>query len=144
MARWASAGLPEDLLARMRAVAIVTADLPGGQLGAYLGEGDSPSFAAQKSGQSPTRIVIDSDAAGHGWFLDKTPGLGEEFVPGTTPAALQAVSPAAVDRIDLLSVVAHELGHLAGLPDVDLTSSGVMHRSLRTGTRVLPTAESRV
>ena len=55
-------------------------------------------------------IYVDWDAAGAGWFIDTTPWDAEEF-----DSAGQAISDAARDRVDLLSVLVHELGHLLGL-----------------------------
>jgi hypothetical protein len=64
-------------------------------------------------------IIIDSNAAGYGWALGAV------------------VSP---HKVDLLTVVCHELGHLIGLSDVDtLTHPGdVMDATLTPGTRRLP------
>jgi hypothetical protein len=41
--------------------------------------------------------------------------------------------------MDLLTVVVHELGHIAGLGD-RRDSSSVMHRDLRSGVRRIPSA----
>jgi hypothetical protein len=51
---------------------------------------------------------------------------------------LRAIDPRAVDRIDLLSVVEHELGHIAGLDDTDLLAGGLMDRTLSRGIRRNP------
>ena len=48
---------------------------------------------------------------------------------------MQAVDPQAVDHIDLLTVVEHELGHIAGLGDLDAMSDDVMNGVLGTGVR---------
>jgi hypothetical protein len=50
---------------------------------------------------------------------------------------LRAVDRRAVDRIDLLTVVEHELGHIAGLQDVASDRVGLMKGTLDTGTRRL-------
>jgi hypothetical protein len=47
---------------------------------------------------------------------------------------LHAVDPRAVDRIDLLTVVEHELGHVAGLDDLDSANSPMAERP-GTGVR---------
>jgi hypothetical protein len=61
-------------------------------------------------------IVIDIDAAGWGWSLDPS-------------------SPVAPGSIDLLSVLAHELGHVLGLGhDAD----GLMAEVIEPGRRELP------
>jgi hypothetical protein len=60
-------------------------------------------------------IQIDDTAAGDGWFVDPTPFTNEEFdgsghaLPGS----------AAAGRMDLLTVVLHELGHLTGHTDLN-------------------------
>jgi hypothetical protein len=60
-------------------------------------------------------VLLDDDAAGYGWFVDPTPFANEEF-----DAALRALAGGpAGGRMDLRTVVRHELGHLAGLDDVD-------------------------
>jgi hypothetical protein len=41
----------------------------------------------------------------------------------------------AVDRIDLLTVVEHELGHVAGLDDLDPFADNLMSGSLASGIR---------
>ena len=70
---------------------------------------------------SPT-IWLDRDAAGRGWAL-----------PGITSRAVSS------QRIDLVTVIAHELGHLLGYPDQD-TSRDPFH--IMAG--VLPVGLSRV
>ena len=71
-------------------------------------------------------MLIDRNAAGYGWFVDPTPTLDEEFASSGTSGQLTAVDPQAVDRIDLLTVVEHELGHIVGLKDIDAVSDDVM------------------
>jgi hypothetical protein len=83
-------------------------------------------------------ILIDADAAGFGWFVDATPKDDDEFMlqPGTSE--LFAVdSSDALGKIDLLTVVMHELGHILGLEDVDLRDypGGVMVSDLSPSTR---------
>ena len=111
--RWSLAADPA-LVAAMQAADIGIADLPGQTLGEY------------RDGT----IFVDVDAAGHGWFVDQTAWEDREF--GADGVA--AHGPAA-GRIDLLSALAHELGHAAGYGHSD---AGVMADRLATGTRVQP------
>jgi len=52
-------------------------------------------------------------------FVDSTPAVDEEFTGPHGADQLQAIDSRAVDRIDLLTVVEHELGHVVGLDDLD-------------------------
>ena len=122
IARWTSAGLDAATLAKLTQVQFVIADLPG----SYLGEAEA------------NRIYIDSNAAGYGWFVDPTPAADEEFAASPSGQQLQAVDPRAVDRIDLLTVVEHELGHVAGFGDLDALADNVMSGVLGVGVRRNP------
>jgi hypothetical protein len=82
-----------------------------------------------------TTVYIDRDAAGHGWFIDPTPAVDEEFSPPASNRQLQAVAPQAMDQIDLLTVLEHELGHIAGLSDLDVLTDDVMSGVLGVGIR---------
>ena len=83
-----------------RGVTLQIVDLPGNLLGQAQGN----------------TIQIDVDAAGQGWFVDATPWDNSEFVAAGNGSGLAAVSgSAAAGRVDLLTVILHELGHLAGL-----------------------------
>ena len=53
---------------------------------------------------SGNTIWLDENAAGWGWFVDSTPWDDAEF---TAPG-----NQGEQNRIDLLTVVMHELGHL--------------------------------
>ncbi len=118
IARWKAAGLDAATIDKLSQVEFVISNLPG----SYLGEARA------------NRIFLDANAAGHGWFVDSTPGADEEFAQVGSKAG-QAIDARAVDRIDLLTVVEHELGHLAGFDDVDALSNNVMDGVLGTGVR---------
>jgi FtsP/CotA-like multicopper oxidase with cupredoxin domain len=117
IADWASAGVAVDLL---NALDFAIADLPGAQVG-LAGSG---------------RILLDLDAAGHGWFVDPTPAANEEFRQAGN--RLTAVGAEAVDRIDLLTVVSHEIGHTLGLGDLDASLDSLMSGALGSGVRREP------
>jgi hypothetical protein len=70
-------------------------------------------------------IVLDVNAAGYGWYFE----------------AAQENREAAASRMDLLTAVLHELGHVAGLADEygDPDSGDMMSGWLLPGTRRLPT-----
>ncbi len=120
IADWAGAGLAADQLEALLAVDFIITDLPGAMLG--LATLDA--------------IYLDVNAAGHGWFIDPTPGVNEEFQ--LTGSELRAVDPRAVDRMDLLTVVSHELGHTLGLEDLSASSGSLMSGTLETGLRREP------
>jgi hypothetical protein len=95
-------------------------DLPGNMLGRAL----------------PNAIQIDVDAAGFGWFVDATPNDDLEFMVDSSTSQLvaDAGSPAH-ERVDLLTTVMHELGHVLGFQHTDL--DGLMDEELPLGTRRL-------
>jgi hypothetical protein len=113
IARWRAAGVGPESWSTLSQVAVHIADLPGPYLG--LASADA--------------IWIDHNAAGVGWFIDPTPADDHEF-----PAA--ADSPA-YGRVDLLTVLAHELGHLLGFKHSDAADS-VMAETLAAGIRRVP------
>jgi hypothetical protein len=83
-------------------------------------------------------ILIDIDAAGYGWFVDETPFDNTEFGDDLGNGELAALSGAdAEGRMDLLTVVMHELGHVLGFDDVDEGAADLMSETLDAGTRQL-------
>ncbi len=78
---------------------------------------------------SPGLIQIDDNAAGWGWFVDPTPSDDSEFTgPVSSPVS---------GKMDLLTLVMHELGHELGL-DHAVSVNSLMSESLSTGTRRTP------
>jgi hypothetical protein len=69
-------------------------------------------------------IWLDQNAAGWGWFVDATPSSDAEFVRSGDQGEQQ--------RIDLLTVVMHELGHVLGH---DHDEGGVMAETVAPATR---------
>ncbi len=122
IARWASAGLDAATVQKLTQVQFVISDLPGSDLGETEGN----------------RVYIDVNAAGNGWFVDPTPASNEEFAASGSQQQLPAVDSRAVDRIDLLTVVEHELGHVAGLGDTYAQTNDIMDGVLGTGIRREP------
>jgi len=105
IARWNAAGFNTSGLGGIR---FQIADLGGTTLGLAGGH----------------TIWLDDNAAGWGWFVDHTPRSDSEFIrPGNQGER---------NRMDLLTVLEHEVGHLLGFghgPD------GVMQDTLTAGTR---------
>lgn len=67
--------------------------------------------------------MIDADAAGHGWFLDPTPALDEEF---------DSAGDSSMTQMDLLTAIMHEMGHVLGF---DHGEAGLMFEALASGRR---------
>jgi hypothetical protein len=121
ISRWAATGLDPAKVAMLAQVPVTIADLSSQ---GYLG------FASQN------QVVIDDNGAGLGWFIDVTPNSDEEFAPGRS-------GPAA-SRMDLLTVVMHEMGHVIGLSDLDAQnhSDQLMAGTLGAGQRNTPVAST--
>jgi hypothetical protein len=113
IARWRAAGIDARRLSALDRVTFQIDDLPAGDLGMSM----------------PGVITLDRTASGFGWFIDPTPGNDSEFAPG-------AVNSPARGHMDLLSVVAHELGHQLGFGEDDGTA--VMAMYLPAGVRHVP------
>ena len=113
--RYERAGASSDELDLLSSLSFAIVDLSPGQLGA-----------------AGSYIAVDVNGAGYGWFVDATPDDNSEF-----DLALAANSSSeAAGRMDLLTVVMHEMGHVLGRghshDDHDL-----MGETLEAGTRKL-------
>jgi hypothetical protein len=103
--RWAAGGADVSALANLD---VRIADLGGATLGLASGQ----------------TIWLDDDAAGWGWFLDPTPADDSEF--------LAAGDQGEEGRMDLLTALVHELGHVLGH---DHDEGGAMGETLAAGER---------
>ena len=108
---WTTQGISAGQHDRLQHLTVTFEHLPGNMLGFV--DGDA--------------IVLDTTAAGYGWFVDQTPSESSEF---DDPRG------AAKERLDLLSVLVHEVGHVLGL-DHDADSE-VMQAEIYPGVRRLP------
>ncbi len=86
---------------------IAIVELPGTLLGLYAGD----------------RILLDPTAAGYGWYVDRTPQTHNDDAIGS--------------RMDLFSVLAHEVGHAHGEKDTyhALDAAELMYGFLKPGER---------
>jgi len=107
LALWRTAGLENASLDRLARTEVRIVDLSGDVIGAA----------------SRDTVLLDRDAAGYGWFIDPTPRTSEEFLStSATSFRAPAKSPAA-RRMDLLTTLSHEIGHVLGLRDLDASQS---------------------
>ncbi len=90
-------------------IQVYVSDLPEGLLGLAWGQS----------------LTLDATANGAGWWVDSTPWDHRELVG------------AAAERMDLLTAVSHEIGHLLGYVHSD-DPLDVMASTLSVGTRRLP------
>jgi Ca2+-binding RTX toxin-like protein len=118
IAWWVAQGIDPALLAT---IDIVITDLPGLTL-------------ARADG---TTIYLDRDAAGHGWFVDPTPEDASEFVVCSDGSGWAPSGSPAAGRMDLLTVLRHEVGHVVGLDDEAAESHEIMSADLAAGERLL-------
>jgi hypothetical protein len=123
--RWSKSGASKEQIKTMRSVAILINDIPG-------------NFIASSENGS---IKLDKDGGGYGWYFDRTPDSDEEFVLNkTTTDFIPTIDTKG--KIDLLTVLMHELGHQAGLEDEyqPKESKGLMYGYINPGERKMPTA----
>ena len=119
---WTNAlGAGDPRLTALADVQFTVADLAGDALG--YAEGNL--------------VTVDWDAAGYGWFIDASPGENSEFRARMDDNVFTATPGSdAFGRMDLLTVLSHELGHVLGLDDNE-SGHAVMNEGLLPGTRLL-------
>jgi hypothetical protein len=121
--RWATVSGDATTADRLRKAQIHLVDLPDNVLGL----------------EADNSIWIDLTAAGHGWFVDTNPADDAEFPQMVTARELHAAAgSAAAGRVDLLTVLEHELAHVLGLADESGTE--LLATFLPLGARRLPGA----
>ena len=120
--RWAVAGLDAALVDVLSRVQMEIMDLPDLDL----------------TLTSANVIKIDPDAAGLGWFIDRTASNDREF---RNPGMHAARGSFAYGHVDLLTAIAHEFGHVLGLDDSGMPElgHGLMTESLGINVRRVPT-----
>jgi Ca2+-binding RTX toxin-like protein/outer membrane protein OmpA-like peptidoglycan-associated protein len=125
-ALWRSVpGITDAMLARLDAINVAVGNLEGAELGMMLGD----------------TLLIDADAGGFGWFVDATPGDASEFTLEFGRGVLTAAAGSdAYGHYDLVTVLAHELGHALGFDHEDAVRFPVMRDELDPGTRYVMTA----
>lgn len=79
-------------------------------------------------------MTTDNTAVGFGWYVDLSPLSDDEFAAKVSLGERQS---SGMTRMDLLTAVMHELGHILGLPDKDEGES-IMRGTLAEGTRRVP------
>jgi hypothetical protein len=125
---WTNAlGAGDPRLTVLNQVNVLVGDLPGNLLGSTTG----------------TTVVLDSDAAGWGWFVDRTPMENSEFATevATGVFAAQPGSPA-YGHMDLLSTLLHEFGNAMGFAEDQ--GQDVTGATLQAGVRRLPAPQPTV
>jgi RHS repeat-associated protein len=121
---WRASGLSAAQQTALAGADVEIAPLPGGQIGTTIDQ----------------TIWIDPSAGGFGWYIN-TNTYDPQVFRAVAGQEFQAVAgSAAAHEADLLTVVAHEFGHLLDLPDVDnlLHPYNLMDLELGLGTRRLP------
>jgi hypothetical protein len=84
-------------------------------------------------------VYLDPTALGYGWYIDASAG-NAAFTPSTYGQLTAVAGSPAAGKMDLLTVVMHEMGHVLGLPDYSaITAPGdLMDQTLDVGTRRMP------
>jgi hypothetical protein len=122
IARWKAAGTSKAACSRLPQLHFQITNLPGAELGMQAGNS----------------VWIDADAAGHGWFFDAAAASDRAFYrPGSDGELHARTGSPGAGKMDLLTVVEHEMGHVLDLAETSGTTR-VMNETLGTGVRRLP------
>ncbi len=111
-------GLNSEQQSLLANVQVAVVDLPRAELGSAGGHS----------------ILLDGNAAGYGWFVDASPNRNEEYIPRHDGVWTARKGSASEGRMDLLSVVLHELSHILGYGH----DEDGMLETLAVGVRRLP------
>jgi hypothetical protein len=97
-----------------------------------VGVGNLPNgVLAQTLGST---VTLNVNAAGRGWFIDASPWESGEFLAERSNELRAHPDRSASNRVDLLTVLIHELGHVLGYDHLEF---GVMSDALPPGVRRL-------
>ncbi|HZX33542.1 MAG TPA: Ig-like domain-containing protein [Rhodocyclaceae bacterium] len=120
---WLDTGASNAVLA---SVDVRVGDLPAGVAGATQGN----------------QITLSASGAGWGWYVDPNPADSSEFIATETANDFVAApdSPAA-GKLDLLTVLIHEMGHALGL-EHSLDGHDEMAGTVSPGLRRLPVVDA--
>lgn len=118
---WKATGLSDAQISLLESVDFVLADLPDAMLG----------------GATTTTILIDMNAAGYGWYVDNTPFDYSEFSLDANGNLVADADSVAFGKMDLLTVMLHEMGHTLGY-DHDDSNNSLMSDALDASERYLP------
>ena len=123
IAAWRSAGLDATDVTRLDTTKIQVANLGTNILGL----------------EAANVITINQTAAGFNWYTNASARSIQAFaLPGQGTVRLAGPGSPAAGRVDLLTVLEHELGHVIGLPDNN-QSGDLMDTTLDLGVRRAPT-----
>ncbi len=124
IAGWRAAGLDAADVRRLQGVKVQVGNLGTSILGL----------------EAADVITINQTAAGYNWYVNASAGSSQAFgLVGPGGEELAGPRSPAAGRVDLLTVLEHELGHVIGLSD-NAQAGDLMDITLGLGVRRAPTA----